>query len=342
MARHAMRHVILGGSGFIGRHVALALLRRGERVVLAGRTPPAESPPGVDARQWSFVQLDLASAPWSELLRAGDVVHHYAWSTIPGTANDNPLADLDVNLRGTLRLLDALRRLDGVRLVFASSGGTVYGPARHLPIPETHPLEPVTAYGVSKTAAEKYLGFYRAAHGLDCRIARIANPFGVGQDPHRRQGAASIFMQRALAGQPIEIWGDGEVVRDYIHITDVVSGLLALSEARLERGRGDAVFNLGTGQGASLRQLVVLLEQRLGRRLQVRSLPGRGFDVPANVLDITRASAVLGWRPKLDLRVGLERTAADYAAKCSTWSSMPGDEPPASGRRRLPQGVAAS
>jgi UDP-glucose 4-epimerase len=336
------RHVILGGTGFIGRHVALSLLRRGERVVLAGRTPPAEPPPDVDSGLWSFVPVDLASAPWSSLLYAGDVVHHYAWSTIPGTANDNPLADLDVNLRGTLRLLDALRRLDGVRLVFASSGGTVYGPARRLPIPETHPLEPVTAYGVSKVAAEKYLGFYRAAHGLDCRIARISNPFGVGQDPHRRQGAASIFLQRALAGEPIEIWGDGGIVRDYIHITDLVSGLLALSEARLDCASDDAVFNIGTGEGTSLRQLLALLEAQLGRSLKIRILPGRGFDVPVNVLDITRASDVLGWRPKLDLRLGLERTAADYAAKCSIWSGMDTSESTAFHRRHAPQGAAAT
>ncbi len=252
----AARHVVLGGCGFIGRHVALALLRRGERVVLAGRAPPTEAPPDIDPALVSFAPFDLGTADWGTLLRDGDVVHHYAWSTIPKTANENPLADLDVNLRGTLRLLEALRRRHGARLVFSSSGGTVYGPLHRTPVAEDHPLDPVTAYGVSKLAAEKYLGFFRAIHGLDCRIARISNPYGIGQDPRRKQGAASIFLQRALADEPIEVWGDGGVVRDYIHVADVADGLLALADAAPERLPPLPVFNIGSGEGVSITEML--------------------------------------------------------------------------------------
>ena len=317
-----MRHVILGGCGFIGRHVALALLRRGETVVLAGRAPPIEPPPDVDPSLVSFVPFDLATHDWGGLLRDGDVVHHYAWSTVPKTANESPLADLDVNLRGTLRLLEALRRRQGTRLVFSSSGGTVYGHLRRTPVDEEHPLDPVTAYGVSKVAAEKYLGFYRGIHGLDCRIARISNPYGVGQDAQRKQGAASIFLQRALAGEAIEVWGDGAVVRDYIHVVDVAAGLLALADAPPERLGAEPVFNIGSGEGVSINAMLALLRHRLGRPLDVRYLPGRTFDVPVSVLDVARARTVLGWRAGLDLAAGIERVMTDYREASALFSSL--------------------
>lgn len=318
----APRHVILGGGGFIGRHVAQALLRRGDRVLLAHRAAPSAPLPDLDPALASFVAFDLATVDWSGVLRDGDVVHHYAWSTVPGSANENPLADLDVNLRGTLRLLEALRRRHGTRLVFASSGGTVYGRLLRTPVDEDHPLDPLTAYGVSKVAAEKYLGFFRSIHGLDCRVARISNPYGVGQDPRRKQGAASIFLQRALACEPIEVWGDGSVVRDYIHITDVAAGLVALADAAPEALGPSPVFNLGSGEGVSINVLLRLVEERLGRPLDVRYLPGRAFDVPVSVLDVGRAHRVLGWRARLDFPAGLDAVIGDHDAETSTYSSL--------------------
>ena len=271
----------------------------------------------------SFAAFDLASADWLALLQDGDIVHHYAWSTVPKTANDNPVADLDVNLRGTLCLLEGLRRRQGARLIFASSGGTVYGRLRTTPVPEDHPLDPITAYGVTKVAAEKYLGFYRAIHGLDCRVARVSNPYGVGQDPRRKQGAASIFLQRALSGEPIEVWGDGEIVRDYIHVADVVSGLLAIADAPSNALPSPPTFNLGSGEGVSILRLLKLLEERLSRRLAVRFQPGRAFDVPVNVLDIGHAMRTLQWRPGLDIRTGIDLVLRDHAAGYATYSSQP-------------------
>lgn len=210
--------MIFGGSGFIGRHVALALLGRGETVVIAERSPLREMP-SAEALRLSFVPCDLGSADWDVLLADGDIVHHYACSTVPETANKDPLADLDSNVRATVRLLEALQRKHGTRLIFPSSGGTGYGPLRYSPVREDHPLDPITVYGVSKVAIEKYLGFDRQIHNLDLRIARLSNPFGVGQNPHGKQGAATTFLNLAMADEPIEVWGDGSIIRDYIHIS---------------------------------------------------------------------------------------------------------------------------
>lgn len=306
------RHLIIGGSGFIGRHVALALLRRGDTVVIASRSPLKETPPGTDPALLSFVQCDLRSANWGNIVLAGDVVHHYAYSTIPETANKNPLSDLEVNVSGTLRLLDALRNRRGTRLIFPSSGGTVYGRLRATPAPEDHPLDPITAYGVSKVAIEKYLGFYRAMYGLDLRVARLSNPYGAGQNIERKQGAVSVFLHLALAGRPIEVWGDGSVIRDYIHITDAAAGLLALADAPRERVDASPIFNIGSGKGVSVLHILDLLEERLGRTLEVRYSPNRPFDVPSNVLDIRRAGLVLGWTPKLSFHAGLDLAIRDH------------------------------
>jgi UDP-glucose 4-epimerase len=303
--------------------------------VIANRSALKEPFPDVGADLSSFVSCDLVSADWDALLQDGDAVHHYACSTIPKTANDEPLADLEVNVRGTVRLLDALRRRTGIRLVFPSSGGTVYGPLRQTPVSEEHPLDPITIYGVSKVAIEKYLGFYRTMHGLDVRIARLSNPYGVGQDPSRKQGAATIFVNRAMAGQPIEVWGDGSVVRDYIHISDAVAGLLAIVDAPAVSSSEHPVFNIGSGKGVSIREILALLQERLGRVLQVSYLPSRGFDVACNVLDIGRARSVLGWTPRLEFADGMDLTIGDYRAGRTSFSTLSRNEA-AKGDRSCP------
>jgi UDP-glucose 4-epimerase len=306
-----MHHLVLGGLGFIGRHTALALVQRGARVTVVDRfAPPAE----FEALPVAFHQAELATINWEALLDDVDVVHHYAWSTIPQSANDDPLGDLDQNVRTSLQLLEAMRRIGGKRLVFASSGGTVYGRLNQTPVPETHNFAPITAYGVSKASVEMYLGFYRASFGLDCRVARISNPFGAGQNPTRPQGAASAFLFRAFAGEEITIWGDGSVVRDYIHISDLAAGLVALAEADPESCGAEPVFNIGSGVGVSLNGIVETLSEHLGVRPRVHYQEGRPFDVPVSVLDITLARQRLGWSPTLSFSQGCERMIRDLRA----------------------------
>jgi UDP-glucose 4-epimerase len=305
------RHLILGGTGFIGRHVALLLARAGHRITVASRTPPGFAFPGDVAARIAWRPMDLAAPDWDRLTDDADVVHHYAWTSIPAEAEANQSDDLRMNVGATIGLLDALQRRGSGRVVFASSGGTVYGAQRGAPANEDHPLAPVTAYGIAKAAAERCMQRYRVMGGLDCRIARIANPYGAGQSTARGLGAVTTFLDHALNGRRIVIWGDGRIVRDYVHISDVAACLAALACAP----RTDAhVFNIGSGIGTSLNEIITQLEHRLGRRIAVSRTMPRSFDVPVSVLAIDRARHRLRWSPRLSLQAGLVRTMADLTA----------------------------
>jgi UDP-glucose 4-epimerase len=303
------RHVILGGSGFIGRHVGLLLARAGHRVTLAARHRPAYAFPLDVADNITWTVLELGSADWDRVVEDANVVHHYAWGSIPASANSNPGGDLITNVSSTIDLLEALRRRGGARIVFSSSGGTVYGKIREIPVGEDHPLAPITAYGASKATAEIYLGLYHAMYGMDCRIARIANPYGAGQDFTRGLGAVTTFLRKAIAGEPIQIWGTGEVVRDFIHIADVANCLVTLAQAPLPEKT--FIFNIGSGSGVSLNDIVAEVEVQLDRQIEVTRTQNRAFDVPINVLAIDRAKQVLGWVPKISLSNGIARTIVD-------------------------------
>ncbi len=315
MSQH---HLILGGSGFIGRHVALLLARAGHRVTLADRAPLVPDLPRDAAERIGGLLLELGSADWDTVVADADVVHHYAWGSIPASANANPGGDLMTNVGATIGLLDALHRRGEGRVVFSSSGGTVYGKLHETPVQESHAVAPITAYGAGKATAEVYFGLYRAMHGLDCRIARIANPYGAGQDLSRGQGAVTTFLHHALTGQPITIWGTGEVVRDYIHIADAAACLVRLATAPRHE---EFVFNVGSGMGVSLNDIVAELEHRLGRRLDVSRTKTRAFDVPVSVLAIGRARDVLGWSPGLSFADGIARTLADLR-RGATFSTL--------------------
>jgi UDP-glucose 4-epimerase len=304
-------HLILGGGGFIGQHVAAILARQGHDVIVAGRSAskPAFASDIDELIKWRH--FDLECVPWDSLIEGVTVIHHYAWSSIPASAADDPILDLSKNVMPTVGLLEALRKRgrEAARLIFASSGGTVYGKPLHLPIHENHPLNPINAYGAGKAAVEMYLGTYRAVYGLDCRVARLANPFGAGQDLAKGLGAATTFIHHALSHLPIVIWGDGEIIRDFIHISDAAAGLVALAGAAPMDGTW--VFNIGSGRGVSLNAIVVELESKLGYRIDVIYKQGRKFDVPVSVLDISLIRETLGWRPLLSFSEGVTKTLTD-------------------------------
>lgn len=296
--------MVVGAAGFIGRAVMLNLIEQGCSVVAIAQPAHADI---LKSMRVEAVLSSVEEADWASILRSGDIVHYYAWNSVPGSANDDPVRDMSTNVAPLIRLLEAMRRMEKPgTLLFTSSGGTVYGKLKDVPVPESHPLAPVTAYGAAKAAAELYLNFYRQLYGLDCRIARLANPYGPGQNIAKGQGAVSIFMDRILRSQPLHVWGDGEAIRDYIHIDDAVRGLLAI--ARASTTATSWIFNLGSGRGLSVNALISHLRSISDLKVDVRYDSARKFDVPTSVLDISRARIELDWQPEIDFHTGLRRT----------------------------------
>lgn len=296
---------VLGGGGFLGSAIVDQLLAEGHpvRVLDRGHNQPHRAFTTNERVEWlSGDMRDAATV--KDVLKDASAVVHLAWSTRPKSSNDEPIFDVQSNVVGTLQLLEEMR-IQGIKtILFASSGGTVYGPPLHTPIAEDHPTNPTTSYGITKLAVEKYLLLERELHGLRPVILRMANPYGERQRVAGAQGVVAAFLQRALAGQAIEIWGDGTVIRDFLHVADVSRACgLAL------RYTGEAcVFNIGSGAGTSLNELVRLLSELLGRELEVMHQPARSFDVKSNVLCCQRARRELQWEPVIGMAEGLRRT----------------------------------
>jgi len=295
--------VVLGGSGFLGQRLCLSLLDKGFRVRAISRSGAPKGRPEPWWRSVEWVTAPIGSEPCARALQSADFVFHLASTTLPSTSDTNISYDLESNVVATVRVLEAAASAGVRRMLFVSSGGTVYGRAQQCPISEDHPTNPICSYGIHKLAIEKYLQLFGSQTRLDSIILRVSNMYGESQDCNRPLGAVAHFTTRAVNGIPIEIWGDGTTTRDYIHVDDVVHALgKAVSYEGAER-----LFNIGSGRGVSLNQLVAMLQQRLAKPVTVNYRPPRGFDVFENVLDITRAKNELSWVPEVVLECGLER-----------------------------------
>jgi UDP-glucose 4-epimerase len=300
-----MKCLVLGGGGFIGSHIVEELHAAGHdiRILERPRVPRFRE----FASRVEWVEGDFQSASVvHDAVDGIDAVFHLVSTTLPKSSNDDPIFDLESNVVATLRMLEFARDARVRKIIFISSGGTVYGTPATLPIPETHPTEPRVAYGIAKLAIEKYLALFQRLHGMDYTVLRVANPYGKRQRVETAQGAVAAFIDRVLRDQPIEIWGDGTITRDYVHVADVARAFLHALDYD-----GDVhIFNVASGRGRTLNELVALLEDVMGRRIAVRYMPGRPFDVPSNVLAIDRARDVLGWMPQVDFEAGLRETFA--------------------------------
>jgi len=191
------------------------------------------------------------------------------------------------------------------KLVFISSGGTVYGVPKYLPVDEMHPTDPIVSYGVIKLAIEKYLHIFEQMHGIKSITLRVANPYGERQRIETAQGAVGVFLHNAMNSLPIDIWGDGNVIRDYIHVSDVAAAFVKA----LEYDGSQKVFNISSGVGISLNQLIDTLEKSLGKPIARRYLPSRPFDIPVSILSNELAQKELKWMPLISMQDGITRTA---------------------------------
>ena len=299
-AMPGVRCLVLGAGGFLGGALCAALRAEGAVVHAYGRT--LRDAPGLRTEAAFEDGAALAAA-----LRGQEVVFHLASSSLPADSNRDPVGDVAGQVVPAIRLLERCRAAGVRKVVFASSGGTVYGIPAIVPTPEHAGTAPITAYGINKRMVEHYLELFRHLHGLDYHVLRVANPYGPGQSPFKPQGVVAAMLHRALSGLAIELWGTGEVTRDFIHVDDVSSAFIAAA-----RYAGPhRVMNVGSGHGRSLNQVVSDVGAVLGgTRLEVVRKQGRAADVPVSVLDTALIRRATGWRPEVDWMVGLGRTAA--------------------------------
>lgn len=300
-----MKIAVFGGGGFIGSAICDRLLKDNHalRIFERPRVEPYRRFSAEEAVEW--ITGDLMSVhDVTTVIKGVDVVLHLVSTTLPKNSNDDPVYDVQTNLVASLQLLNAMVENHVSRMVFISSGGTVYGNPVYLPIDESHPTDPIVSYGITKLAIEKYILMFQRLHGIKAVILRVANPYGERQRVETAQGAVTVFVNKALHGQPIEIWGDGSVTRDYIYISDVAE---AFAKAIIYDGE-KSVFNICSGTGTSLNELVAVIEHILGRKVLCCYLSGRPFDVPASILNNTLAQRELGWDLKVDMEEGIFRT----------------------------------
>jgi UDP-glucose 4-epimerase len=301
-----MKCVIFGGGGFIGSTIADRFLLEGHQLRIFERPRVQPYRKFSDNKSIEWVSGDiLSNHDLNAAIEGMDVVLHLVSTTLPKSSNDDPIYDVQSNVVGTLQMLNSMVANNVRKIIFISSGGTVYGIPKYLPIDEQHPTDPLVSYGITKLMIEKYLRMFESLHGIKAITLRVANPYGERQRIETAQGAVGVFLHHALKNIPIEIWGDGSVTRDYIYISDVAEAFVKA----LNYSGPNNVFNISSGQGISLNELISLLEDVLGKTIERRYLPSRPFDVPVSILNNQLAHEQLNWTPITSMSNGLSRTA---------------------------------
>jgi UDP-glucose 4-epimerase len=299
-----MRILVLGGSGFLGSHIVDKFLAERHDVVVYDLYPERfrRSPAGIKFYTGDFGNVGALS----ELIATGfDAVIHCVSTTTPKSSNESPEFDIQSNVIGTLYLLDICVKHNVGKLVFMSSGGTVYGDIGDKQmVDETHAVRPMCSYGVSKLTIEHYLDVYKHLRGLDYVALRLSNPYGERQSPLRALGALTVFLHRTLKHQNVEVWGDGGVTRDFIYVGDVATAVYMTTTNPVS-----GIFNVGTGTGLSLRDILMHITKVVGREPTVEWLASRSFDVPKIVLDATKLKTATEWRVLTSLQDGVGITA---------------------------------
>lgn len=297
-----MNILVLGGNGFIGSHLVDKLLSEGHYVRVFDKNVEHYRKPlsNVDYHLGEFGNRGLLS----EALNGIDIVIHLISTTLPKTSNDDPVFDIQSNLIETLFLLEQCVKQNIKKILFASSGGTVYGVPQTVPVLEENPTNPICSYGICKLAIEKYLYLFQQIHNLDFVIMRPSNPYGSRQNPFGIQGVIPVFLRKILRNETINIWGTGHIVRDFIYVEDLINAFLGaiISETTSK------VFNIGSGKGHSLNDVLNIMKKVTGVDFLVSYSEARNYDVPEIYLDITRAKNELNWNPVTTFEDGIKET----------------------------------
>jgi UDP-glucose 4-epimerase len=295
---------VLGGCGFIGSHLCRAFVRLGYAVRIFDKLYAERTLLEDVASSVEIFEGDI-SRPDDVLTAIGDAhtIVHLVHTTVPGSSMKDPGYDVMSNVMASAQWLSRLQETKARKIIYISSGGTVYGPPQSLPITEHHPTSPISSYGITKLAIEKYIAMYSSMYGIDYRILRPSNVYGEGQRLHIGQGIIGVLADRVIRGESLEIWGTGESLRDFLHVEDMVAAVVKL----LNYSGDYHIFNVASGVGYSVLDIVKTLSRQLDRTPQVVYKPARGFDVPANILAPTLLKNETGWLPTVDLPSGVAR-----------------------------------
>jgi len=299
-----VRAAVTGGAGFIGSHVVDALVARADEVHVVDNFATGRRENLNPAAALHEHDIREPLGPLFDEIRPEVVVHLAAQADV-GTSVERPLFDAEVNVLGTVNVLEAARP-HGAQLVFSSTGGAIYGECER-PAREDDARQPLSPYGTAKLAAEEYLATWNRLHGSSHIALRYGNVFGPRQDPHGEAGVVAIFLRRVAAGETPTIFGDGTQQRDYVYVADVVRATLAAG------GHDGGIYNVGRGSPTSVLDLVDGMRRASGVDFQVEHAPERLGDLRRSVLDATRAERELGWRPETSLDDGLRLTWEYFA-----------------------------
>jgi UDP-glucose 4-epimerase len=310
---------LIGGGGFIGSGLRRRLAAREVPTVILSRSPVS------DARQ-SETHLNLAEHGWDDIrTNLGRfeyaAIIDLAYASVPNSSFADPARDVAENLGGVLRHLDLCAQLRTDKFVYISSGGTIYGEGEGRAHKEDDPLFPLSPYGITKLACERYVHLYRHIHRLPAVIVRPSNIYGPGQQPFRGQGIVSTAFGAAFTGEPCTVFGDGSSVRDYLFVDDLCEAI----EAIVAHADAGAILNVGSGEGLKVVELLRMIQQLVEERggtLELAFEPPRPFDVHYNVLDVSRLHAIAPWRPRTALGDGLAQTR-DWVEQFLTDRSSP-------------------
>ena len=312
-----MRVMVTGGAGFIGSNLVDRLLSAGtDGTVLDnfcnGRRcnlTEAEAIAAAVGGSLQVIEMDVRDPALEQVMAAAapEVVFHLAGQISVRASVADPVLDADVNVLGTVAVARAAQRAGVRKIVYASSGGSIYGPAAALPIAERTPVAPLTPYAVSKVASELYLNTFSRMYGLQCTHLAFANVYGPRQNPNCEAGVVAIFTEALLAGRPTVVFGNGTNTRDYVFVTDVVDALQLAAGPVANRTR----LNIGTGIKTTDRQLHTMIAQAIGAPDRPASAPPGPGDVPYSALDSSLDTATLGWQHRHDLRSGIAATVVD-------------------------------
>lgn len=305
--RKGMRIIIIGAAGFIGTNIIIRLSQNRDNEIFAYDekieffNSAVKSLPNVHCGVLHFT----SNPNFDSVVSEADLVFHLASTTIPATSNEHITQEITSNILPTSLLLEACVKQKVGMVFFISSGGTVYGNNVECPIKENSVTYPITSYGLQKVTIEKLLYLYHYIYGLNYRIIRLANPYGPYQRPNGLLGAVTTFTYKALCCQPITVFGDGSVIRDYIYIDDVINAI----ENIINKSAKYRIYNIGSGIGTSVNELILTIEETLNTKILVNYIKSRKNDVPKNCLDVHLYEREFGKLSTVDLKEGILKTA---------------------------------